>query len=51
MLSLDTVRARLRAHNISYEPYPIDLEKDILDVTVTRAFMSKTYGGSAASEN
>ncbi|KAJ7499695.1 hypothetical protein FB451DRAFT_1014745, partial [Mycena latifolia] len=28
------------------EPYPIDLEKDILDVTVRRDFMGKEYGGN-----
>ncbi|KAJ7367533.1 hypothetical protein DFH08DRAFT_979972 [Mycena albidolilacea] len=32
VLSLDTVRARLRTHGISYEPFPIDLEPDIRDV-------------------
>ncbi|KAJ6579559.1 hypothetical protein DFH09DRAFT_1146900 [Mycena vulgaris] len=44
-LSLDTVRARLES--IGYEPYPIDLEKDILDVTVRRDFMAEEYGGNA----
>jgi hypothetical protein len=43
-LSLDTVQQRLES--IGYEPYPIDLEKDILDVTVTREFMSAKYGGN-----
>ncbi|KAJ6544249.1 hypothetical protein B0H19DRAFT_298256 [Mycena capillaripes] len=46
VLSLDTVRDRLRTNNISLEPYPIDLERDILDVTVTREFMSNEYGGN-----
>ncbi|KAJ7911130.1 hypothetical protein B0H13DRAFT_2010649 [Mycena leptocephala] len=46
MPRLDTVRARLRKHNISYEPYPIDLDRDILDVTVRRDFMSDNYGGN-----
>ncbi|KAJ6544251.1 hypothetical protein B0H19DRAFT_1170080 [Mycena capillaripes] len=46
ILSLDTIRSRLRQHNISYEPYPIDLERDILDIAVTRDFMCKTYGGN-----
>ncbi|KAJ7031176.1 hypothetical protein C8F04DRAFT_1111821 [Mycena alexandri] len=46
-LGLDSIRARLVAQNISSEPYPIDLEKDILDVTVRRDFMSKEYGGNS----
>ncbi|KAJ7100097.1 hypothetical protein B0H15DRAFT_944468 [Mycena belliarum] len=43
-LSLDTIRERLR--DIGYDPYPIDLEKEVLDATVTREFMSHTYGGN-----
>ncbi|KAJ7123187.1 hypothetical protein C8R44DRAFT_705091 [Mycena epipterygia] len=43
-LSLDTIRLRLQP--IGYEPYPIDLDKTTLDVTVRRDFMSKEYGGS-----
>ncbi|KAJ7476964.1 hypothetical protein B0H11DRAFT_1305882 [Mycena galericulata] len=44
-LSLDTIRDRLES--IGYDPYPIDLKKDILDVTVRRDFMSKEYGGNS----
>ncbi|KAJ7886192.1 hypothetical protein B0H14DRAFT_2698000 [Mycena olivaceomarginata] len=47
VLSLDTVRARLREAGISYEPYPIDLEPDIRDVTVRRDFMTQEYGGNS----
>ncbi|KAJ7196878.1 hypothetical protein B0H12DRAFT_1167744 [Mycena haematopus] len=47
VLSLDTVMARLSAHGISLEPYPIDLEPEIRDVTVRRDFMSQEYGGNA----
>ncbi|KAJ7721341.1 hypothetical protein DFH07DRAFT_932839 [Mycena maculata] len=43
-LCLDTVRARLEP--IGYDLYPIDLEKDIRDVTVRRDFMSEHYGGN-----
>lgn len=44
-LSPDTVRERLK--NIGYELYPIELDKSIQDVTVTREFMSKVYGGNS----
>ncbi|KAJ7367521.1 hypothetical protein DFH08DRAFT_814 [Mycena albidolilacea] len=47
VLSLDTVRARLREAGISYELYPIDLEPDIRDVTVRRDFMTQEYGGNS----
>ncbi|KAJ7210637.1 hypothetical protein B0H12DRAFT_409650 [Mycena haematopus] len=46
VLSLDTVMARLSAHGINLEPYPIDLEPEIRDVTVRRDFMSQEYGGN-----
>ncbi|KAF8173838.1 hypothetical protein K438DRAFT_131217 [Mycena galopus ATCC 62051] len=47
VLSLDTVIARLSAQNIPFEPYPIDLEPDIRDVTVRRDFMTQEYGGNS----
>ncbi|KAF7354653.1 hypothetical protein MSAN_01378900 [Mycena sanguinolenta] len=46
VLSLDTVMARLQADKIDLEPYPIDLEPEIRDVTVRRDFMTKEYGGN-----
>lgn len=47
-LSFDTVSARLRTNNVNLEPYPIDLERDILEVTTRRDFMSQAdaYGGN-----
>ncbi|KAJ6473196.1 hypothetical protein C8R45DRAFT_835525 [Mycena sanguinolenta] len=39
--------ARLQADKIDLEPYPIDLEPEIRDVTVRRDFMSKEYGGNS----
>ncbi|KAF9457402.1 hypothetical protein BDZ94DRAFT_1273316 [Collybia nuda] len=44
-LSIDTVRDRMKS--IGYDLYPVPLEKDIQDVTVTRQFMSDVYGGSS----
>ncbi|KAK7024024.1 hypothetical protein R3P38DRAFT_2955933 [Favolaschia claudopus] len=46
VLDLNKFVARLVANNISLEPYQVDLEPDIKECTVTRDFMSKTYGGS-----
>ncbi|RDB20371.1 hypothetical protein Hypma_012570 [Hypsizygus marmoreus] len=43
LLSLDTVRERLRG--ISLDPYPIPLDKSIIDVEITRRFLSHHYGG------
>ncbi|KAF8173819.1 hypothetical protein K438DRAFT_1610471 [Mycena galopus ATCC 62051] len=51
VLTLDTVIARLAAHGISHEPYPINLEPDIRDVTVRRDFMSLEYGGNSQDPN
>ncbi|KAF9459631.1 hypothetical protein BDZ94DRAFT_1003900 [Collybia nuda] len=43
-LSIDTVRERLR--NIGYDLYPVPLDKETQDITVTRQFMSAQYGGN-----
>ncbi|KAJ7721343.1 hypothetical protein DFH07DRAFT_784140 [Mycena maculata] len=43
-LSLDTVRERLRP--IGWDMYPIDLEREVLEVTMRRDFISKNYGGN-----
>ncbi|KAJ6579557.1 hypothetical protein DFH09DRAFT_330667 [Mycena vulgaris] len=43
-LSLDTVRERLQL--IGLDLYPIDLEKEVLDVTVRRDFIAEHYGGN-----
>lgn len=42
---MDTVRERLRS-TIGFELYPIPLEVDILETTVSRMFMSHLYGGN-----
>ncbi|CAA7269200.1 unnamed protein product [Cyclocybe aegerita] len=42
---LDTVMSRLRP--IGLEIFPIDLPPDVLEFTVSRKFMSTTYGGNS----
>ncbi|KAJ6544236.1 hypothetical protein B0H19DRAFT_298011 [Mycena capillaripes] len=48
-LGAGTLRARLIAAKISTEPYLIDLEADIRDVSVRRDFMRIHYGGNSQS--
>ncbi|RDB20273.1 hypothetical protein Hypma_012569 [Hypsizygus marmoreus] len=43
VLTLDTVRERLRKDGLGL--YPIPLDKSVQDVEVTRLFLSKHYGG------
>ncbi|KAI0930080.1 hypothetical protein AcV5_006880 [Taiwanofungus camphoratus] len=47
LLDEDSIRARLQV--IGHEPYPVSLDYAIRSRTVSRAFMSKHYGGNAIS--
>ncbi|KAJ7911117.1 hypothetical protein B0H13DRAFT_587218 [Mycena leptocephala] len=46
-LGAGTLRARLISAGIGTEPYPIDLEADVRDVSVRRDFMRLHYGGNS----
>ncbi|KAJ3513374.1 hypothetical protein NLJ89_g2991 [Agrocybe chaxingu] len=43
-LDLDTVASRMK--EIGFDPYPVDLPVDIKEFTVSREFLSSTYGGN-----
>ena len=46
-LSLDSIHDRLKG--VGYKPYPVELDDETRNKTVTRAFISAQYGGSAFS--
>jgi hypothetical protein len=48
-LGAGTLQARLVSAGIGTEPYPIDLELDVRDVSVRRDFMRSHYRGSPPS--
>ncbi|KAJ6473212.1 hypothetical protein C8R45DRAFT_907813 [Mycena sanguinolenta] len=48
-LSAGTLRARLISAGIGTEPYPIDIEVDVRDISVRRDFMREHYGGNQFS--